>query len=266
MLINGLPVASTITDDDKLDMWQNSSGTDVGIPMALLRQYIDTTSCGRCRGSWVTAENSPHTDNDLDKATGADIGVWKWTGSANEAPEGFPYTYALVEITRHEIQSGTDSTYDLVQRLNVGDAIYQRMKTSTMESWSPLRRFDVEYQMEYADVHHLPTTGSDGKLSITFSQVFNVAPIVLITPLNDSPDWEFYGHVYDITTSGFKVKTTAQRIPDSETPPPSWTIDFGNSTADLSGITDYIERYCIVQPEAVTFNWVAIAPKTVSSS
>lgn len=268
MTINDLPVAETVTDNDKLDMYQLSTGTDVGLPMSLLKNYIALSTNGIIRGS-VTETEKP-----LDSFSApADTGVWKWTCEVSQVRSDFPYTYGIVEIIRHEVRAGTDETYDYIQRISVGDAIYQRMKTATNSgAWSTFKRFDVDYDIKYgSDTYN----GSPGQqVLFTTSQVnpgsflANSTPRVFIMPINMSSNEAFYAQLYSTDANGFTFAINHQTIDTSSSGIPVIAVDFSNQTVtNASELSQYIADYCTIdRTTSCGFMWIAIAPKTVTPS
>lgn len=256
MTFDQLTPASGLQDEDIFAFFQNASGTNLSISASLFNDYINSTSCGHCRGNWPS-------DKALTAADGPDIGVWKWIG---EATTEFPYTYAIVEIIRHEKRAGTDGAWDLVQRLNVGDAVYQRFKSGTTSAqWSPLKRFDTDYEIKYGS----GTTDQTGECLITFSTpLFVTTPKIFISPIYDASDYVVTAQLGIHDSSQFKVRIFSQHLPTELTVPViELTTDGTNYGLDhAQDLANFITEYCMPKPVELAFEWVAIAPKTVTPS
>lgn len=272
MTINNLPVADALTDNDKLDAWQYASGTDVGVPLSLLKNYLALTTNGRCRGNWPA-------DKALTAATGDDIGVWKWAGTET----GFPYTYAMVEILRHENSAGTDNNYDLVQRLNVGDAVYQRFKSGTTSAhWSTLKRFDTEYEVKAGSA----TYDGSYPFHVSFSDatinpgpfIASSSPYIYVTPINPANDHAFSAQVGLADGNGFDVVISHFQAPKSNEilgqGAYAYSVTLSGDTqsgytltSDFQGLESYINTFGKGDTTtSCAFYWMALAPKTVSGS
>lgn len=252
--------AEGLKDQDLFAILQHTSGVNKNIMASQLLQYISASSCGQCCGTWPSNKS-------LDAATGNDIGVWKWTtNDPSTAPSGFPYTYAIVEILKHERVAGNDATYDLVQRLNVGDAIYQRMKTSSTETWSRLKRFDAEFEIRFgSDIFE--SNSATGFKEVQFSPAFVTPPKVIVSPINPSVGTTTVAQVGAVDVNSFNVRLVSVDVPDPTTATcPTVSIDeVGGDVVLYNGpeLTAFINRYCIFTTQNCGFYWVAIAQRTV---
>jgi len=260
MTIGNLPVPETLANEDKLHGFQYSSGTDIGVPLSLLKAYVAANTNGIFKGSVTESEKS------LDSFSASDTGVWKWTCTQAQVRSDFPYTYGIVEIIRHEERAGTDPNYDYIQRISVGDAIYQRMKTATNSgAWSAFKRFDVDYEIKYGSSTYNGTAGQTVNFTTPF--LASATPRVFIMPINLSPDHSFYAQLWSTDANGFTFTINHQHLPGSSGCP-IIGIDFDNKVAtNLSELSQYISDYCLIDNStSCGFHWLAIAPKVVTGS